>query len=564
MAEPSEAIETGNLPTVITAAGLVPTPPIELRNQLTILVSKTNPGYTNNLPGGLIEDIASTDVQALVMMDQARVEALNDLTPYGCNEFVLVLLGKVYGVMIGQPSNTSVFVQFTGLPGFVIGKGFVVGDGNHQYIIEDGGIIGTDGQSPLLYAVASLAGAWAVPAGTVVELVTPPPSGFALSVVNPEPGIPAVSGESATQYRSRVLRAGLAASQGMARYLRTLLTNVAGVQDRLVHVKSQPGGGWMVIVGGGDPYQVAYAIYQALFDISTLVGSTIHITDISHADPAVVTTDLNHGFATGQDVDIEAVTPTVYNGAHAVADVPSEKTFVLGTHYPANQLTALSWAAGIVTADTLLNHGVTVGSTFTLAGSLPDGWNGSFVATAGTATNVLKFALTASPAAATQFGQLQAGIANFNALLLAPYAAGGTVGPNARNITVSITDYPDSYPITFVSPPQQTLIGTTVTWRSSSPNFVSAAAVAQLAGPALATYVNAILVGDPINIMQMEDAFLDAIAPVLPPNYVMSLDFAISINGVGTAPVTGTKIVNGDPQSYFFATEADFTFVEAL
>ena len=232
MADLSEALETGNLPTVITSAGLTPTPPLDLRATLTQIVALTNPGYTADLPGTLIEDIASTDTQAMVMIDQARVEALNSLTPYGCNEFVLMLLGKVYGVPIGQPVNTAVFVTFTGLPGFVIGRGFTVSDGTYQYVLQDGGIIGkaaagsTLGQSQPLYAVANLSGTWAVPAGTVTAMITPPPSDYPLGVINLEPGIPSSQAESATLYRSRVLRAGLAASQGMARYLRTLLSNV--------------------------------------------------------------------------------------------------------------------------------------------------------------------------------------------------------------------------------------------------------------------------------------------------------------------------------------------------
>jgi len=32
--------------------------------------------------------------------------------------------------------------------------------------------------------------------------------------------------------------------------------------------------------------------------------------------------------------------------------------------------------------------------------------------------------------------------------------------------------------------------------------------------------------------------------------------FAVSINGVGVAPSTGTGIIAGDPESYFLATSA--------
>ena len=37
-----------------------------------------------------------------------------------------------------------------------------------------------------------------------------------------------------------------------------------------------------MIVGGGDPYQVAYAIYTALFDFNTLTGSVLNMAGATH------------------------------------------------------------------------------------------------------------------------------------------------------------------------------------------------------------------------------------------------------------------------------------------
>ena len=87
-----------NIPLVMTSEGPVPTPPATLRAQLVDSVASTNPDYTANLPGSLIEDIASTDVGALVTMDQARVDAINSVTPYGANAFVLGQLGAQFGI----------------------------------------------------------------------------------------------------------------------------------------------------------------------------------------------------------------------------------------------------------------------------------------------------------------------------------------------------------------------------------------------------------------------------------------------------------------------------------
>jgi len=273
------------LPIIMGPTGLIPAAPADVQTALIANVTATNPGYTANLPGTLIEDISSTDVAAILACNAALVELVNSITPYGANQFLLNQLGQIYGVQQGQSTNTSVYVVFTGSPGFVIAVGFTVSDGTYQYTVQDGGIVGSVGVTNSLYCLATQSGSWSVPANTVTTLATSIPSTVTLSVSNPLAGTPSAGAQSVDDYRAQVLQAGLAASMGMGRYLKTLLGNVSGVQNRLVSVV-QSGTNWKIIVGGGDPYQVAYAIYTALFDISTLIGSsttarnqTININD---------------------------------------------------------------------------------------------------------------------------------------------------------------------------------------------------------------------------------------------------------------------------------------------
>ena len=58
-------------------------------------------------------------------------------------------------------------------------------------------------------------------------------------------------------------------STGTTQLLKTLLGQVPGVQQRLVSTRKKSTG-WEVIVGGGDPYLVAYAIYDSGLNIQTL------------------------------------------------------------------------------------------------------------------------------------------------------------------------------------------------------------------------------------------------------------------------------------------------------
>ena len=141
-----------------------------------------------------------------------------------------------------------------------------------------------------------------------------------------------------------------------------------------------------------------------------------------------------------------------------------------------------------------------------------------------------------------------------------PYVSGGVLTPNLRNVAPSIYDYPDTYTVPFVNPPQQT-VTMAVQWQTTSANFVSAAAIAQAAAPAIAAYVNSITVGQPMSLLVLKQTFLAAVAGILAAGLFSSLTFSVSINGVATAP-TGDLFV-GDPESSFEATTAGIAVTQA-
>lgn len=257
------------LPTVMTIDGLQPQTPTSLHDQVVNGAIVLDPGLTANLPGTLIEDIASTDTAALVLIDQARVETVNSVTPYGCNLFILNQLGQIYGIQQGVGSNTSVYVVFSGTPGYVIPQGVIVSDGTYQYVTQTATAINTGGTSNSVYCIASVSGSWAVPANSVTSIISSVPSGVTLTVTNPNTGVPSTSDQTPEQYRSQVLSAGRIGCTGLAEAIKTYVRNVEGVVDTLVSVR-QVSGGWQVIVGGGDIYAVANAIFQAVGDPNVL------------------------------------------------------------------------------------------------------------------------------------------------------------------------------------------------------------------------------------------------------------------------------------------------------
>jgi hypothetical protein len=470
------------LPLVMTAQGLQPAAPSDLRNRLITLVAASNPDYTANLPGSLIEDVSSTDTYALVVSDSFLVDLVNSVTPYGANPYLLNQLGILYGVDPQPITNTSVFVVFTGTPGYIVAQGFVVGDGTYQYVCQTGGICGIDGNTLPIYALATQDGAWPVAANTVVQMITSVPANVSLVVNNPVTGIPSQSGEPISIYRERCFTAGLAASTGMARYLKTLVANVPGVQNRLVSVQEQEDlEAFTIIVGGGDPYQVAYAIWSAHFYTPGLTGAVIRIAGISNTNPIRITTADNHNLATG---DIEVISGNV--------GVP------LINNYP--------WPIT-----------VTGLKTFTI------------------------------PVDGTQYGTWQ---------------YGGVVTPNPINELVSVSDYPDSFTIPFVNPPQE-IVNIQVTWVTDSPNYVSSSAIAQAASPAIIDYINSLPAGTtPINLNVLNQVFIDSVVNVLAGELIIDINWVISVSGVGTVPASGTQVIYGDRYSYFYTDTSNVSVIQ--
>ncbi|MFW0766684.1 baseplate J/gp47 family protein [Trabulsiella odontotermitis] len=262
-----------DIPIIMTQAGAQPTPPKTLLANLISSVSQKVPDYTANLPAGLITDLASTSVGALALIDQMRVDLINSCSPYGANIPLLTELGNIYGVPVGTGTNTSVDVTFTGLPGFAIPKGFVISDGNNQYAVVNDVMIPESGQTDPVYCLAISEGSWAVPAGSVNQIITSVPASQPVTCTNQTAGLPGTLDPTYSTYRSRVMQAGMRGVQGTPDCLRDELQDVTGVQANLISYRQASLGEWVVTVGGGDPFQVAYAIYKAIPDISVLTNA---------------------------------------------------------------------------------------------------------------------------------------------------------------------------------------------------------------------------------------------------------------------------------------------------
>ncbi|MCO1400030.1 hypothetical protein [Burkholderia multivorans] len=106
----------------------------------------------------MIDDILGTDVAAVTLMEQARVETINSLTSPTAQPYILNRIGTQLGVQPGTVSNGSVdVVAVNSTPGFVFNKGFIISDGSKQYVLTTPTAVKPDGtasQAPHVHHLA--------------------------------------------------------------------------------------------------------------------------------------------------------------------------------------------------------------------------------------------------------------------------------------------------------------------------------------------------------------------------------------------------------------------------
>ncbi|WP_353613968.1 ubiquitin-activating E1 FCCH domain-containing protein [Mangrovibacter phragmitis] len=346
-----------DLPVSYDSSGPAPQTSSDLRALVVANAEALSPGITTELPGSLIEDMVSTAVGALLVCDQARVDLIQGAGALSANEFLLNLLAQQAGVpAIGTQGYTSVQETFSGPPGFNIPQGFIVSDGTYQYVLQDSVIIPASGTTDAVTCIANTSGSWAVPAGSVTNIATSLPNNITLTCNNPTAGTPGSLTETVEQFRSRVWDAGMVTTEGSPAFIRTTLSKVANVVSRLVSVV-QSGSNWIIMCGGGDVYSMAGAIQKSAGDISRLSGCTLNVTGITQANPGVATTEITHGFSSGQVIQISGIVGmTALNGVDLTITVIDAHTFSIGVDTSAMP----AWISGGVVTPNLRNNSITV------------------------------------------------------------------------------------------------------------------------------------------------------------------------------------------------------------
>jgi hypothetical protein len=146
------------------------------------------------------------------------------------------------------------------------------------------------------------------------------------------------------------------------------------------------------------------------------------------------------------------------------------------------------------------------------------------------------------------------------------YAGTGNIGvcvgsqvSSGRNLSATLYDAPNEYTVTYVNPPQAT-VTVAVTWNTTLPSFTAADAVNQYIIGAVLSYINSIPVGQPINLLVMDQLIQTAVSPVLSPANLTTLTYAVTINSTPESPTSGTHIIPApDNETYLYISPTGAT-----
>jgi hypothetical protein len=182
-----------------------------------------------------------------------------------------------------------------------------------------------------------------------------------------------------------------------------------------------------------------------------------------------------------------------------------------------------------------------IGSSFTIIDADPTEYNATYIVTA-----VSDNGLTVTAA------QIQG-------TTYPAYVGGAQLAVSPRNIVVTINDVPDTYTITFITPPSQT-VGVTVAWGTNAPNLISANTVAQAIQPVVYQYINSLVVAQPINTLQLNNLIQTAVQNIIPIQYLSNLVYTFTISG---QQVATEDLIYGDPEGYFLTSLSQITVTQS-
>lgn len=224
----------------------------------------------SNLPSSIQNNLIDEASIIVNEFEDMIANVMNGISPAYANDFIISQLGAAFGVKRKDKSLQNVMIEWTGLAGVIIPSGSQVAseDGVYMFSTAEQCIIREDGKATV-NAIADDYYDKVIDAHTLNVMITDILN--IESCDNPNSSSEPILEESITDYRARVQNRCLANRSGTVATLHDNILKVQGVSSRLITYRTDTEileGYRMntieVVVGGGDDYQIAEAIFNSI------------------------------------------------------------------------------------------------------------------------------------------------------------------------------------------------------------------------------------------------------------------------------------------------------------
>ena len=249
--------------------GVIKDDPTVIRERLLNQAIEKVEGFTK-LPSGIQNNLIDESVLDIVEIQDMLSNVMNSVSPSYANDFIVKELGAAFGLKIKDKALPNTTITFYGLQGVVIPEGLEVGnaDGSKKFITTKSDIINAAGQVSIYCEGADYYDT-PTPANTLNVLLNQVLN--VTSCTNLNDAVESTPAETISEFRTRFQTRAQANRSGTVASLDNALKEIEGTVDRLCTYKVSQiieegvkEAVIEVVVGGGDDYQVALAIFNSV------------------------------------------------------------------------------------------------------------------------------------------------------------------------------------------------------------------------------------------------------------------------------------------------------------
>lgn len=263
----------------ITKNGIIKDNIVDIRNDIKQKAIENVDGFSN-LPSSIQNNLIDESAIIVNEFQDMIANLMNGISPAYANDYIINQLAEAFGVSRKDKQLQTVQLTFKGLAGTIIPAGTQVASENNEYIFEtkEQTIIRSNGVATTT-AIATDYYSKIIPAETLIVLINDILN--IESVKNELQSSEPIEEETIEEFRSRLHTKCLANRNGTIALLDSKLKTIQGVNSRLCsyrnHTQRTHDGAIRpvieVVVGGGDDYQVAEAIFESFFYPDIFVSS---------------------------------------------------------------------------------------------------------------------------------------------------------------------------------------------------------------------------------------------------------------------------------------------------